>query len=157
MSVNVISELVPLLLPQPGELKAAYAQTFHGAPSKTPKSSLTQFPRHTQKSSIFSWLSSPSPPHNIPELVLVRGRAVGGARSGSPPLSMCFFSLCNSILPDNALKCPEAPEQVRGTAQMKRVSSGLPGGPVVKNLPSKAGDVVRSLVGELGSQMLLGG
>ena len=46
VSVNVISELVPLLLPHPGELKAAYAQTFHRAPSKTPKSSLTQFPHH---------------------------------------------------------------------------------------------------------------
>ena len=35
MSVNVISELVPLLLPQPGELKAAYAQTFHGSEQDT--------------------------------------------------------------------------------------------------------------------------
>ena len=72
MSVNVISELVPLLLPHPGELKAAYAQTFHRAPSKTPKSSLTQFPHHTQKST-FSWLSPPSPPCKVPELVLVLG------------------------------------------------------------------------------------
>ena len=29
----------------------------------------------------------------------------------------------------------------------------FPGGPVVKNLPSNAGDGVRSLVGELGSHM----
>ena len=77
MSVNVISELGPLLLPQPGELKAAYTQTFHRAPSKTPKSSLTQFPHHTQKSS-FSWLSSPSLPRKVPELVLVWGRVVRG-------------------------------------------------------------------------------
>lgn len=90
MSANVISELVPLLLPQPGELKAAYAQTFHRAPSKTPKSSLTQFPHHTQKSS-FSWLSSPSPPRKVPELVLVRGRVVRGAVSGSPPLPCASF------------------------------------------------------------------
>ena len=76
MSVNVISELVPLLLPHPGELKAAYAQTFHRALSKTPKNSLTQFPHHTQKST-FSWLSSPNPPHKVPELVLVRGGVVG--------------------------------------------------------------------------------
>ena len=84
MSVNVISELGPLLLPHPGELKAAYAQTFHRAPSKTPKSSLTQFPHHTQKST-FSWLSPPSPPCKVPELVLVLGGVVEGAMSGSPP------------------------------------------------------------------------
>lgn len=90
VSVNVISELVPLLLPQPGELKAAYTQTFHRAPSKTPKSSLTQFPHHTQKSS-FSWLSSPSLPRKVPELVLVRGRVVRGAVSRSPPPPCASF------------------------------------------------------------------
>lgn len=103
MSANVISELVPLLLPQPGELKAAYAQTFHRAPSKTPKSSLTQFPHHTQKSS-FSWLSSPQPSPQSPRAGAGAGQGGEGSRVRKPTPAMCFFSL-----PANALKCPEAP------------------------------------------------
>lgn len=111
-SVNVISELAPLLR-QPGEPKAAPAQTLRGALRKPPNNFLPQFPHHMPLLFLLT-AKLPQPSPQGPRAGASAGRSPGPA---APP-TCSFFSL--QLCPPSQrpeLKCPEAPGQVRGAVR----------------------------------------